>query len=302
MKRFRAVPYELKVLRVLYPRQDFSEKGMFNYYTAEKGYEGELEFDKLTNTLRGERYILNDLLLKLGNTYFQIDTTVISQSILHFFEVKNYEGDYYLDSGKFYKIPGEKEIKNPFIQLERSESLMRQLLQQNGFKIQVKGFVCFVNPEFSLFQAPRDLPIILPSQLNRFIINMDKQPSKLKNEFHKHLAETLISLHQERSPFTQLPAYDFEHLKKMVTCPRSYHFMKPVGGKSFVCAKCGYKEGIESVILRHVEEFSLIFPERKITTHAIYVWCGGYIAESTIRKYLKKHYNSIGFGRWVYFE
>lgn len=302
MKRYRPVPYELEILRILNPRMDFSEKEMFDYINAEKGFEGELKFDQLTNTLQGELIILNDLLLKLGNTYFQIDTTIIRQSVLHFFEVKNYEGDYFLESGKLFKMPSKREVKSPFNQLERSESLMRRLLQQNGFNISVEGLIAFVNPEFSLFQAPLDLPVILPSQLNRFMKKLDKQPSRL-NEFHRHLAERLISLHQEKCPYTQLPSYDFEQLKKRITCQRCFHFMLPVAnGKGFICMKCEYKEGVESAILRQVVEYKLLFPERKITTHDIFVWCGGYVAESTIRKYLKVHYKINGFGRWVYFE
>lgn len=301
MKRYRPVPYELKVLRILNPRMVLSEKEMLDYRNAEKGFEGELKFDLLTNRLKEQKIILNDLLLKVGNTYFQIDTIIIFQSTLQLFEVKNYEGDYFFESGKLYKLPSEKEVKNPFIQLERSESLMRQLLQQIGFQIHVEGWVLFINPEFSLFQAPRDLPIILPTQLNRFMKNMGMRPTKL-NGLHKSLAERLISLHHEKSPFTQLPLYDFEQLKKLITCPKCFNLMVPMGRNKCLCSKCSYVEGVDSVVLRSVGEVRLLFPEKRITTQGIYEWCGGIISERTIRRVLKAYFKEMSFGRWVYFE
>lgn len=300
MKRFRPVPYELKVLRVLNSRMILSEKERLDYINAEKGFEGELKFDQLTKKLQGEVFIINDLLLKVGNTYFQIDTTIIFQTALKIFEVKNFEGDHFLESRKFFKFP-KREIKNPFNQLDRNTSLMRQLLQQLGFQIQVESWVTFVNPEFSLFQAPLDLPVILPSQLNRFMKNMDMQPSKL-NSVHKRLAEKLISLHHEKSPYTQLPVYDYEQLKKIITCPRCFSFMVLLGRNKCICPKCSYIEKIDSVVLRSVDDYKLLFPERKITTQGIYLWCGEVVSEKIIRRVLKTYFKEIGFGRWVYFE
>ncbi|WP_442874236.1 hypothetical protein [Cytobacillus sp. NCCP-133] len=63
------------------------------------------------------------------------------------------------------------EVKNPLLQLQRSESLLRRLLQELGYKSPLKAFIIFINPEFHLYQATKNLPAIFPAQINRF---MDK--------------------------------------------------------------------------------------------------------------------------------
>jgi hypothetical protein len=47
-----------------------------------KGYEDEVKFDRMAESLQEERYIINDLLLNVNQTYFQIDTTLISQEVI----------------------------------------------------------------------------------------------------------------------------------------------------------------------------------------------------------------------------
>ncbi|WP_143522427.1 nuclease-related domain-containing protein, partial [Pseudomonas sp. 2822-17] len=71
------------------------EKEKFRYLNLEKGYEGELKFDALLENLQEERYILNDLLLAVNNSYFQIDSLIISQGIIHLIDIRNFEGDCY---------------------------------------------------------------------------------------------------------------------------------------------------------------------------------------------------------------
>jgi hypothetical protein len=125
--------------------------------------------------------------LRLINTKFQIDTAIIFQETINLFEVKNYEGDYFYNTDKFYTI-SEKEIQDPLDQLKRCEFLLRQLLQNLGFNI--KGWIIFINPEFTLYQSPQNTPIIFPTQLNRFMKKLNSKSSKLNKE-HKKLAKVI---------------------------------------------------------------------------------------------------------------
>ena len=104
-----------------------AEKDKHSISNLVKGFEGEVMFDLLTEKLQCQSYILNDLLLETNNGKFQIDTLMITQEPLYLFEVKNYEGDFYFEADRFYTLP-KKEYKNPLHQLQRSESLLRQLL------------------------------------------------------------------------------------------------------------------------------------------------------------------------------
>src|ERR1700748_3760767 len=98
----RTMPYksrtksaELLILKSLNIRMNLSEKDKQHYFNLEKGYKGEVLFDSLTEKLHCECFILNDLLLNLNNSTFQIDSLIISPEAIYLFEVKNYEGDYY---------------------------------------------------------------------------------------------------------------------------------------------------------------------------------------------------------------
>jgi len=143
----RSEPVEVIILRLLNARMSLVEKDKQHFYNLVKGYEGEVMFDSLTEKLHCQSYILNDLLLESNGSKFQIDSIMLTQEPLYLFEVKNYEGDFYFENERFYTISKkEKEIKNPLQQLERSESLLRQLLQNLGYRIPIEAYVVFINP------------------------------------------------------------------------------------------------------------------------------------------------------------
>jgi Nuclease-related domain len=296
----RTVPGELIILRILNKRMDLTEEEKKFYLYQEKGYEGEVQFDLLTEKLQSECFILNDLLLKVNNTTFQLDTTIIFQKTIYVFEVKNYEGDYCFRQGRFETL-AEKEIKNPLDQLKRSTSLLRQLLQKLGYNISIEGFVVFINPRFTLYQAPLNEPIIYPTQLEVFMKKFNTQPSTLNNQ-HKKLAEKLVSLHQTESQYSQVHTYEYNQLKKGITCKECSSISPSIRGKKIVCGDCGYEEFVEPAVMRNVEELLLLFPDLKITTNVVYEWFRGVVFKKTISRSLAKNFNTVGVRRWTFYD
>ncbi|MBS4216437.1 nuclease-related domain-containing protein [Neobacillus rhizophilus] len=297
----RVEPDFLKIMRLLNARGNLTEQERRYYENKQKGYDGEVMFDQLvTEQLRCEGLVLNDLLFKFNNTYFQIDTTIIFKETINLYDVKNFEGDYYYEGGKFFSINGE-ERKNPLLQLERCESYFRQLLHSLGYKCNVVSHLVHINPEFTLYQVPRNYPIIFPSQLNSLRKKLNNHQLKL-GDYHKRLADKLISMHIIESPYEMVPAYSYEQLKKDMICDKCQSFSILVVDGKLVCHNCGHQVLIEFGILRCVEEFKLLFPKRKITTTVIYEWCGGAVSKKIIRQVLKKYFRTIGYGRWYYFE
>jgi hypothetical protein len=100
----RSESEELLALRYLNKRMELTQNEKFRYSILEKGYEGEVKFDGLAESLHEEIYIINDLLLKVNNSYFQIDSLLILQGNVHLLDVKNYQGDYYLEEDKLYSV------------------------------------------------------------------------------------------------------------------------------------------------------------------------------------------------------
>nr|WP_245203739.1 nuclease-related domain-containing protein [Ammoniphilus resinae] len=296
----RTEPAELLMFGMLGTRMDLPEKEKQYYQNLQKGYEGELMFDTWTEKLQCECYILNDLLLKAGTTTFQIDSLLIASETIYFFEVKNYEGDYYFEGDRFYKRP-RLEIVNPLHQLSRSEALLRQLLNSLGYNLPIDASVVFINPEFALFQAPLDKPIILPNQLNRYFQKLNRIQSRLNGK-HRLLAERLVALHIQESPFLQLPSYDYGQMKKGITCARCHSFFVSVGKVNCVCKECDYNEPVPSAVLRSVREFQVLFPELKLTTNIIHGWCQGTFSKQRIRRILEKNFKRSGVHQWSFYE
>lgn len=300
LKKIRSKPAKLEILESLDTRMNLLTEDKQNYLNLKKGYEGEGIFDLLTEKLECDCYILNDLRLKVNNSIFQIDTLIIFQKIIQAFEVKNYEGDFFYEEDKLF-IKNRSEIKDPLLQLRRSESLLRQLFQSLGFSFQIEGSVVFINPEFTLYQAPLNAPIIFPTQLNRYLKRLSTTPSKL-NGMHEKLADKLVSLHIDESPYEKLPTYDYSKMKKGLICKVCHSFFIYFLGNKCVCGQCYHVEDVESAVLRHVREFKLLFPEKKITTNGIFEWCEGIDSKKRISRILGKQYKIIGVHQWTYYE
>ncbi|WP_263315273.1 nuclease-related domain-containing protein [Bacillus sp. S3] len=239
------------------------------------------------------------MLLKSNNTTFQIDSLII-QDVLYLFEIKNYEGDYYFEADNFYSMH-ETKIQNPLHQLNRCESLLSQLLLKHGYRIRIEAWVVFINPAFTLYQAPKNKPIIYPTQLDFLMNKLNASTMKLNDRHHK-IADLLVSLLQTESPYTDLPNYDFDKIQKGLTCKACHSFSISVHGRKTLCDECGNEEGFEAAVMRSVRELKLLFPDRKITTNDVLNWCEMNVAQARISRILKKNLKVIGYGQWSTYE
>ena len=280
---------ELTLLHYLHARRKFTNEEEFNYNNLVKGYEGELKSDTWLKGLTEEWLILNHLLLEYNGSTFQIDTLIIAFEKIYLLDVKTFEGDHSIKDDKWYTPSGKPE-KNPLHQLERCETLLQRLLQDLGFNISIESYLIFINPEFHLYTSSNHPAIIFPAQLNRFLKKLNTGPVKL-NKKHYQLAEKLNALHIEESPYKRLPLYNYEQLKKGIICPNDKTFFTD---DTLICKKCGCVEDVEAAVLRSVKEFSLLFPDRKITTNNIYDWCGGVKSKKVVRRVLSKCFKLVG--------
>lgn len=146
---------ELQILTYLNSRMNLSKQDRLSYKNLHKGYIGEKKFyHLLAKGLSIDCLILSDLLLKNNHTEFQIDHLLICQNKIYLFEVKNFEGDFYIQNDHWYVAATGKEIRNPLLQLQRTEFLFRHLLEHLGFDLEIKSYIILINKEFMLYQAP----------------------------------------------------------------------------------------------------------------------------------------------------
>lgn len=177
---------------------------------------------------------------------------------------------------------------------------MRQLLKEHGFEVRMEANLIFVNPEFSLFQAPKNLPIILPGQMNRFREKLLNQTSPIKHS-HSNLAKKLVSLHMEEDPFPRNYEYPYEQLEKGLVCPQCKEFYHTVKHSLVVCELCGGRETLEDAVVGAVEEIRMLFPRRTITTPLLIDWCRIIKDRRTIQQILKKNFAIERRGRATHY-
>lgn len=289
---------ELKTLEELNVRMELTSSDKQHMLKLQKGFEGEVLFDHHLEKLDCDSLILRDLLLEINGRIIQIDTLPILYDTIYIFEVKNFEGNFFYDDGKVYKFP-KHEIINPLNQLERTETYFRQLLHNIGFNFEIKAFVVFVNPAFTLYQAPLNTPFIFPTQIPHLVQQLSTRPKRL-NQKHKALADKLLSLCLEDSPFNKIPSYNYNSLRKGIICKNCQALSATVTVTKCICENCGIIESVDEAVLRSISTFRLLFPEEKITRTGIQEWCG-ISSRRTISRILENNFKKVNSNRWIYY-
>jgi hypothetical protein len=187
-------------------------------------------------------------------------------------------------------------MKNPLPQLKRCESLFRPLLQSLGIDLPIEANVVFVNPEFTLFQANKNLPIIMPTQINSLFRKLGSVSLKSYDQRLIQAVRQLALLHNEESPFSksQIPEYSYESLKKGIPCDRCGLLSVQLCGRWLVCENCGCKEHVAAGVLRSVEEHKVLFPMSLITVSGMNDWCRLDLDRKRMQRILGKNLMMVG--------
>ncbi|WP_240378003.1 nuclease-related domain-containing protein [Bacillus piscicola] len=294
----RTKPKELQIFHYVDARMTLPKENRQHFRNIEKGFEGEKMFDHWLRALSVDCLVLNDLTFNVQQSYVQLDSLVLLRDTLFLFEVKNFEGDFYLEDDRWYAMSGT-EISHPLHQVKRAESLLSKLLRHNRSSLSIAPYLIFINPEFMLYHALPDPSIIFPNQLKQFFTKFNSRASSITQQ-HQQLAERLLSLHTDKSPYQKFPKYEYKQLKKGVTCDQCGSFLLLVDER-FHCRICKNTIDRKTAVLQQTAEFAALFPEKKITTAAIFEWCAGVIPMRQIRYVLKRNYTLIGRGRYAYF-
>ncbi|MFD2130261.1 nuclease-related domain-containing protein [Pseudogracilibacillus auburnensis] len=213
-----------------------------NIESLHKGYIGERKFYNLLCNFSSTNQIeLFDLLLESNNTEFQIDSLIISENTIFCLKVKHFEGDFYLERDKWYAVASGKEIRNPLLQLQRTDYLFKQLLQNLNVHTTVKSYIIFINEEFTLYQSPLNEPIIFPIQLKRFIKKLILDPKQPPTMQQRNVGKKLISMHIEESMHSRLPSYEYHQLQKGITYRTCSEFLSSINKMKLKCQGCGTK-------------------------------------------------------------
>lgn len=276
----------------------FSEKTQFENQI--KGYNGEKQFDEELERADVEGLIINDLLLKSTDTYYQIDSLLITTDHLYLYEIKNYTGTFQFRDGNLYSESGHM-IQSPMAQADRKKAYLHNLLLKYGYPTTISAFVVYINPDFYIYSLPQTDSIIFSGQLATHFKDIKNSSPFLSDSSFK-LADKLVSLHEECYCPPNLPEYELTQLRKGIRCSHCFSFEYTASRQFLYCSDCGCQEKTALAIERSIEEFRLLFPDSRITKRAIYTWCGSLCSESRIQDVLSKKYYTHHAGRGTYYS
>lgn len=166
----RTVPMKILLLMALlrrvplnHPKRHLMEKEL---QRRNAGFWGEKEVDKKLMRIEQSRYyIICDLRLPNGDdTFFQIDTLILSAQFILIVESKNIAGTLYfeLDKRQFYRINdnGEKEVfSDPISQARLHQQQLRDWLKRNKLPIiPLEFLVTSTNPHSMFHITPTNHP------------------------------------------------------------------------------------------------------------------------------------------------
>lgn len=289
------------MLEYLQHRKSLSSDEVIRLESLQKGYKGEMKFHHLVTDVNTTGQFLFDLLFSNQGTEFQIDGLHIDNNTLTMYEIKNFGGDYFMNQDKWYLANNKQEIRNPLVQLQRSEFLLRDLLKQKYPNLIIKAYLVFIHESFMLYQVPLGYPAIFPSQLNRFQRSIQTN-RKTISEQTEQIANSLTSLDIGESQYAKYPTYTFDELRKGIICSLDCgSFLQKHKNKLLHCAICDKTADIPTTLARAIAEFQLLFPERKITTGNLLDWCDNTISRSTLKNFLSSNFTMIKNGKYTYY-
>ncbi|MCH4552887.1 NERD domain-containing protein [Aestuariibaculum lutulentum] len=158
------------------------------------GARGEHEVAKKLSRLNKRKYlVLNDVLLKFGDSTTQIDHIVVCKSGIFVIETKNYKGwiyghehaEYWMQS--IYKF--KKKLRNPIKQNWVHVFALKEILAPFGF-IEYFPVVVFAGSG-KLKHVTSSLPVIKTKKLRR-VIKKSTQTDYLPPDIMKQIADTLL--------------------------------------------------------------------------------------------------------------
>lgn len=281
-------------------RKTLSPDEIMQLEAAQKGFKGELKFYQLVTEVNTTGKFLFDLLFSSQGTEFQIDSLHIHHNTLTMYEIKHFSGDFFMNQDKWYLASNKQEIRNPLIQLQRSEFLLRELLKPKHPNLNIQAYLVFVHESFMLYQVPLGYPAIFPAQLKRFQQSI-KTNRTIVSQQTENIATTLSSLHIGESKYAKYPTYTHDELQKGIICSLDCSGFLHYSKRKLQCSTCEQTKSLKNALNETIAEFHFLFPKRKITTGSIYEWCNGIVSKKSIQNYLSTYFTMIKNGKHTYY-
>ncbi|KAA0548359.1 NERD domain-containing protein [Bacillus sp. BGMRC 2118] len=169
------------------------EEELFKYRA---GYRGEKALDYDLQYIEENYDIYHGIRFFDGIHYVQIDTMLVSPSMIVILEVKNYQGTIYLDH-TFHQLirtlnGKEDGYQDPVVQVKRQQAKLKEWLVKKSVDIPIESLVVVSNPNTIIKANPH-----YTEALNKVILRTNLV-TKLKSMEHNHTEEILTKKDRKR--------------------------------------------------------------------------------------------------------
>lgn len=234
------------------------------------GHHGEQSNDYFLKPFLSKGYtVLHDLRLAAHDSFFQIDTLLISARYILILEVKYITGTLHFDHlNQVIRVRddgSEEAFQNPIFQVKRQRSHLTDWLSRNRVpNLPMHSLVVMSNPRTIIKSLPshKDLPqyITHSPYLQERIQVFDKMHSveKLTKKEITKLSKLLVRQHTPDNP-DLLKRYQIEEkdIIKGVYCTKCFYMPVVRKNNTWNCPKCSKKD--RNLHLPSLEDYALLY-------------------------------------------
>lgn len=290
----RFKPQLLTGLEILQQRDRLSIKEQQALMRIQKGYQGELIFDRLFTAIVAEKVeFLDDIEIEFEGNRMQMDKIVASGDMLALIDIKNYQGNYYYDR-QGLKIGNTLFAQDCFEQARRSRRIVERLFKKHGVTMRVVNIIIFINEEGS---------ITINDEINEVVLNYVEIPQWLL-QLKKQADLPQMKNWQQLLLQYQPSFYKAENLcnprrlltlKKGICCVKCGSFDLRQERYKLQCRKCGYQEVKRVSYYRTIKEHGILIYPVPIKRKEVVTFFGKNYSESTIKTLLSEYFEPLDF-------
>lgn len=286
MMKAREKSLTLRIMEVLNQRMRLDTKARWYLIKLLEGYEGELALDACMEKLLKGGIILKDVRVKTPAGSCQIDTIVIKGKIIFIYEVKSLIGEHIYGKDTLCRLP-DTVFDNPELQLTKIHTRMMSLLKRAKLNFRIVKKVVYINPTMTMYQAPESNDFLMHGQLEKHFSEVNAIPNYPSAQLQQ-LLQVIGESYWEDIRFEDIPAYNFEGLKKGIYCEHCGSYQMKVHRNNCSCLDCHSNTKNMDLLHKNISEIRLLFPEMTLSTKNIKDWCNGVYQERRIQRALEK--------------
>lgn len=285
----REKSHELQWLEILFNRNGLTEKEIEHYQRLLRGFQGEVEFDKLFDLLFDKKVqFLNDITIRYKNNTAQLDKLFCINHTLFIVDMKYYRGHYVYEKDT-WKAGQTILSHNIFEQLRRAVRIVEAILYEANIELVVEGVLVFMNPEstIEIIDKVKEKHFLYEDTPKWFLDLRRSMNRTTHTNWTKIIKNFSIASYKTKQTCSQ---EQFAKMTKGIMCCQCGDFQLKMKKTIFICSCCGQIEVKETAYVRSICEYGLLLHDKTISKRGVREFLGEEKPDGYLRRILRKHF------------